>query len=320
MTLPTNQQAYSKYNMRGRQRRLSALLSFLSTTDVSAFVTTTTFQSKRRQPSFLWSSTQIPDELRLWKDSVPAVKVVDCMPDPLPSSLKHSYYLLRHGQSTANVDDIISSDRFSLAYTNQHGLTAVGIQQGRDAAARLLELMQAKAGDTVVFVSSPFARARQTAQACLEGLLGTVTQQTNLTTVTPHVYYHDLLLERSFGRLDGAAIYTYAYVWPLDKMNVTHTTFGVESVAAVCTRWRQLILDLECAVDYNTNQMVHVVCVSHADVLQIAQLYAAGVPNVGEFSSYRFANGEVRRMEVGTGVAALPLPAPLPAPQRGTGR
>jgi hypothetical protein len=31
-----------------------------------------------------------------------------------------------------------------------------------------------------------------------------------------------------------------------------------------------------------------IVLTSHADVLQIAQLYAANVPNVGGFSSYRF--------------------------------
>jgi broad specificity phosphatase PhoE len=68
-----------------------------------------------------------------------------------------------------------------------------------------------------------------------------------------------------------------------------------------------------------TTTKTHVICVSHADVLQIAQLYAAQAPNVGEFSSYRFSNGEVRRMEIGTGLDSLPPAKPLPAPQRGTG-
>ena len=105
---------------------------------------------------------------------------------------------------------------------------------------------------------------------------------------------NDLLVERSFGRLDNEAIYTYAYVWPLDKFNVTHTAFDVESVAAVCTRLRQLILSLEeeyTAVgddDDSAFTTTHIVLVSHADVLQIAQLYAAQAEKVGEFSSFRF--------------------------------
>ena len=99
------------------------------------------------------------------------------------------------------------------------------------------------------------------------------------------VVLHNGLVERSFGRLDNEKIYTYAYVWPLDKFNVTHTAFDVESVAAVCTRLRALVLELEAAYDNH-----HIVLVSHADVLQIAQLYAAEVPNVGYFSSYRFAS------------------------------
>jgi broad specificity phosphatase PhoE len=142
-------------------------------------------------------------------------------------------------------------------------------------------------------------------------------------TIVPDIYYHDLLLERSFGRLDNEAIYTYAYVWPLDKHDLLHTAFDVESVAAVCTRIYQFIKDLEQVQFHddnnNKNSTTHVVCVSHADVLQIAQLYAANAPNIGEFSSYRFGNGEIRRMIMNGGVESLPAPGPLQAPQRGTG-
>lgn len=110
-------------------------------------------------------------------------------------------------------------------------------------------------------------------------------------------------------------------------MNATHTAFDVESVAAVCTRLKRLFEDLENA-DFSMSfenkkepeftGVTHVVCVSHADVLQIAQLYAAEVPNVGEFSSYRFANGEVRQMQPGAGLASLPEANHLQKPYRGT--
>lgn len=240
------------------------------------------------------------------------------MPDPLPTDLKNRYYLLRHGQSTANVAEIISSSR-SLAYTDKHGLTATGYEQGVGSAKQLVDLLAhesgAKRGERVILVSSPFARAYQTALACLDGLqspdLQSRLSDLGLELET-QVVLNDNLVERYFGRLDAQAIYTYAYVWPLDKFNVTHTAFDVESVAAVCTRLREVVLELEKVYDN-----CHLVWVSHADVLQIAQMYAAGADNVGEFSSYRFQNGEVRKMAVQS-TDHLPDPVPLEAPFRGT--
>ena len=231
------------------------------------------------------------------------------MPEPLPAALKHKYYLLRHGQSTANVAGIISSAR-SLAYTDKHGLTPLGYEQGKSSAQQLLLLLQkqAKPGERVVFVSSPFARARQTAQACLDGLdeddLKKVLKECGLE-VSTDIELEDRLMERYFGRLDNEAIYTYAYVWPVDRINVTHTAFDVESVAAVATRLRQVVEDQEARFLEKT----HIVWVSHADVLQIAQVYAADYDNVGSFSSFRFGNGEVRAMK--QDADSLPEPSPL---------
>ena len=230
--------------------------------------------------------------------NVPRVQVVHATPPKLPQTLKNQYYLFRHGQSTANLAEIISSNRTSLAYTTRHGLTATGYQQGRQAASQLLDLLSHNScGDTtsslskkVIFIASPFARARQTAQACLDGLLEDPAHTTRMAKlgieVNPTIQLDHLLVERSFGRLDGERLYTYAYVWPLDKFNVTHTAFDVESVAAVCHRIRTLIVEqLEEQYDH-----CHLVLTSHADVLQIAQLYAAKPEAVGYFSSYRFAS------------------------------
>jgi broad specificity phosphatase PhoE len=240
-------------------------------------------------------SKEFDDEYVLAKQAaVPPVQIVSSMPEFLPTDLRNRYYLLRHGQSTANVASVISSDRFSLAYSDKHGLTETGYQQGRDAAHALSQLLResSKPGDRLVFVSSPFARARQTAYACREGVLSSSALSTlGLVLVDqPPVHLHDNLVERYFGRLDNEAIYTYAYVWPLDKFNTTHTAFDVESVASVCTRFRELILELEAqyAANISEKSCCHIVLVSHADVLQIAQLYAAHADNVGEFSSFRF--------------------------------
>jgi len=234
-----------------------------------------------------WDGAYVQEQLA----AVPDVQVVDSMPEllPAPDQLKNNYFLLRHGQSTANLAEIISSDRASLAYTTRHGLTSLGYQQGKAAASSLLRYLANSPYRKTIFVSSPFARARQTAQACIDGLLEQQEQERvkqQGIELNTNVVLHNLLVERSFGRLDGERIYTYAYVWPLDKFNVTHTAFGVESVAAVCTRLRTLIVDeLE-----HTYSNCNLVLTSHADVLQIAQLYAAKPSAVGYFSSYRFAS------------------------------
>jgi broad specificity phosphatase PhoE len=243
---------------------------------------------------------------------------VNKMPEALPQNLRNHYYLLRHGQSTANVAGVISSSR-SLAYSEKHGLTLLGYEQGEESANHLLDVLQAQgaqAGDKVLFVSSPFARARQTAEACLDGLKG-VDQNRRIKglglEIEWNIVLENRLMERYFGRLDDEAIETYAYVWPLDAFDVTHTAFGVESVAAVCTRLAQVVERLESEYDG-----YHIVWVSHADVLQIGQLYAAGVQNVGTFSSYRFKNGEVRAMN--RTPDSLRDPEPLEAPRRGTAK
>ena len=265
--------------------------------------------------SYAWVTPSVPhyshrrlssQQQHLQDDDIPTA---DSLPPPLPCDLHNTYYLLRHGQSTANVASIISSSR-SLAYTDRHDVTALGYEQGKASAKALLELVNNKQPHAqLVLVSSPFARARSTAAACLEGLLEIGIHNTTLNT---HIHLHNGLVERYFGKLDGQAIPTYAYVWPLDRFDVTHTAFGTESVAAVSTRVQQTILDLE-----EQWEDAHVVLVSHADVLQIAQLYAAGANNVGLFSSYRFQNGEVRQMHVGT-TEYLPEPVPLVPPDRST--
>lgn len=243
--------------------------------------------------------------------------IVDKMPDPLPENLKNKYYLLRHGQSTANIAEIISSRR-SLAYSEEHGLTKLGYEQGRQSADQLLDVLEqegAKKGDTVIFVSSPFARARQTAEACFDGLNQNEENRKRVQDmglqIQEEILMENGLMERYFGRLDFDRIYTYAYVWPMDAINTTHTAFDVESVAAVCTRLSKVVDNLEAQYDG-----CHIVWTSHADVLQIAQLYGANVENVGTFSSYRFKNGEVRAMK--RTPDSLPDPSPLEAPQRGT--
>jgi len=289
------------------------------------------------------SSTMEMPEKEVTKDGV---YIVNKMPPPLPTQLKNTYYMLRHGQSWGNVEEVISSAR-SLANSEKHGLTPLGQEQGKESAKNLLNLLQEKQerGTTsndipssssrrrrLFFYSSPFARARQTAQACIDGFLeeenGQLVEKMNLDVQT-NIILEDGIMERFFGRLDDGPLETYGYIWPVDMVNVTHTEYDVESVAAVSTRLHETILKIDTSPLHETpatpsNQLGGddnddngdddiIVLVSHADVLQIAQLYAADIENVGHFSSYRFTNGEVREMALTAD--SLPDPQPLERPE-----
>jgi len=298
-------------------KSIAALLSlFIATADVqhhfaSGFVSPSTSFAKDAHKLGLGVNPQEP-----------SVAVVEEMPDSLPP-LKNHYYLLRHGQSTANVEGIISSAR-SLAGSTKHGLTLLGIEQGRNSASSLIDFVEQdlNADDTtstkqLYFYSSPFARAKETAEQCLAGLRANAENAKRIENlglkVNEEVLLDYGLMERYFGRLDGKELLTYAYVWPVDQMDSTHTAFDVESVAAVSTRIRSTLLDIDSKHDEGGN---HIVLTSHADVLQITQVYAAGLGNVGMFSQYRFGNGEVRKM--GRTVDTLPEPVPLQPPERGS--
>ena len=264
----------------------------------------------------LWDTEFIREQISL----VPNVQIVSEMPEPLPTKplANIHFYLLRHGQSTANVAEIISSDRLALAYTEKHGLTELGNQQATASAQQLLQLIQQQQlkqqqqqvvkeprnHHKLIFVSSPFARARQTALACLHGCRQTLQLQDHPKNdddddrmrpppleIVPSIRMENLLVERYFGIYDNDSLDTYGNVWPLDQDNVTQTSGEVESVAAVATRIQAVVLPYLLHDDDDQNiatTTTHVVLVSHGDVLQIAQLYAANVTNVGEFSSYRF--------------------------------
>ena len=219
---------------------------------------------------------------------------------------------------------MISSAR-SLATSSKHGLTPLGIEQGQNSAASLLQLIEQHVDtDTktnkVYFYSSPFSRAKQTAEACLDGLSTDVNlakiQELNLDIVQKDhkedILIEDAIMERFFGDLDAEPLATYGYVWPNDMKDPTQTGYNVESVAAVSTRLRETILRIEGSEVHGPEGDI-VVLTSHADVLQILQTYASGLENVGEFSSYRFGNGEVRFM--GRTPDTLPDPQPLELPK-----
>ena len=128
-------------------------------------------------------------------------------------------FLLRHGQSLANERRLVASSPVNAGVA--FGLTPTGRRQVRESVAKA----QAAGvlNTPIVLVSSPLLRARESAEAA--GDLFGVT-----TNVDPR------LSERGFGEFELEPDDRYERVWAEDRLDATHRSWGVESVADVLSR------------------------------------------------------------------------------------
>jgi broad specificity phosphatase PhoE len=179
--------------------------------------------------------------------------------------LSMQYFVLRHGQSLANVEGIISSDP-SIS-TVQHGLSEAGQAQARKAGQ---DVCQQLAGKRVAIWSSDFLRARETAQHVADAILKpshTHEHEHGVSLYQDQVLLETRLRERFFGTLNGGPDSEYPSVWKYDALDSAHEEFGVESVDSVMTRTTQLVTELN-AYDQEVDACI---LVAHGDVLQIIQ-------------------------------------------------
>jgi len=236
--------------------------------------------------------------------------------EKLAEPLRNNYYALRHGQSESNIEGVISSN--PDVGTVRHGLTTEGRLQARRAATQLLDIVGRESVNGLVFVSSDFTRARQTAEEALSAVKAIIDYEMQVCLADPSrpseecvilqgptstVVLTPLLRERWFGTLDTLELRNYNKIWPRDLVSARHSHCDVESVEDVAARVRSLVLGLEAEYEGKS-----IIFSSHADTLQIAQCYFAGA-DVRTFSMYRFRNGEVRELQ--RSPTSLPEPVPL---------
>ncbi|MDN5899015.1 MAG: phosphoglycerate mutase family protein [Brachybacterium sp.] len=190
-------------------------------------------------------------------------------------------WVLRHGESTANVQGLIVSVPGPRALT-EVGLTARGRGQAR-AAGR--EGLAQGLGPRTVVVSSDFARALETAEQ-FAAELGAAPPRADRR-----------LRERSFGWHDEGPASAYAQIWQVDRERGTHDG-GVEQVAAVATRVTAALQEADTLA-----REAPVVLVAHGDVLQIALAVGAGRDPHDHREVPHLGNAELRRIGAGRGAA-----------------
>jgi len=186
--------------------------------------------------------------------------------------LRNRYFVMRHGQSKANLAGIIVS-RVETDASGDFGLSEVGRQQVL-AAARSGRL---PAGTLVC--SSDFARAAQTA-GLMAGYLGS-----SAVVVTA------ALRERSFGGWEGTPVANYHEVWAADEAGAPGNE--VEPAAAVLDRATAFIVELE-----GQHAGLDILLVSHGDTLQILQAGFGRMDPARHRRLPHLETAEIRRMHL----------------------
>lgn len=193
------------------------------------------------------------------------------------TELRNTYYVLRHGRSLANREELIISHP-------DDGVPAYGLSdEGRLHVARAVEAAQQqyRLDHTTLIVSSDFARARETAEIAATLL------HVDSVIATPH------LRERFFGAWDRQHTSNYSRVWSDDLVNPDHKHNDVESTSEVVARATALIRDLEDAYSGR-----NILLVSHGDTLQILQTAFERVASSHHRLLSHLETGEIRKLQL----------------------
>jgi len=194
--------------------------------------------------------------------------------------LRTSFIALRHGQSLANEQGIISS-RPDVS-TIEHGLTNEGKKQAKAAGIQILEKLNSYKESSpdkfrgVAILSSDYMRAKETAEivaSCVE-------QHSAFPLFQNQVIFDERLRERGFGDLHATSDTNYQKVWTVDAKDPNHTEWNVESINSVLQRTTDLVRELEDKTLYDpSDKSAFWVCVlvAHGDVLQILQTAFANI-------------------------------------------
>jgi broad specificity phosphatase PhoE len=183
--------------------------------------------------------------------------------------------LVRHGESTGNAEGLLLGRMDSP-------LTERGLSQART-------LSEAVAGATRL-ISSPLARARDTADALGTGL---------------PIEVDDRWIEVDYGEYDGQKLGAIpAEVWIRWRSDPTFTPPGGESLASAGLRVRDACEELFADSGGAARGTGTVVVVSHVSPIKAAACWSLGMADEGAWRLY-LANASVTRITWGPGGPVL---------------
>jgi len=162
--------------------------------------------------------------------------------------LANRYFIMRHGQSLANLQQVIISHP-------QNGVDAYGLSEQGMTQVRESVQSNPRLDSSLLIVSSDFRRARESAEIVHE-LLGS----------TNSLLFDQRLRERNFGEWELTPDSAYPLIWAGDEINPDNDEKGVESPNQVMARVTALVCEYEEKISGVTMLLI-----SHGDALQILQ-------------------------------------------------
>lgn len=181
---------------------------------------------------------------------------------------KNRYFLMRHGESEANVRDLIVSS--VISGVEEYGLTENGIAQVKRSLAHLHH----EINDPIV-IASDFLRTRDTARIVAEHFEADVQMEPKLR-------------ERFFGKFDGKHRNHYFDIWKHDEKK--EIAFDIEPIDIVFER---AFLVIEKAEGKYTKKDIFLV--SHGDVLNILYSHLCEHPtHMHHLEHLQFRTAEIR--------------------------
>ncbi len=164
--------------------------------------------------------------------------------------LRNRYFVMRHGESEANVLGVAVGD--PQRGVAGFGLTDLGRRQVAEAVRAFRETYSFVL-DEMEIVSSDFRRTRETAELFAKGLGNSV-----------RVRLAEGLRERYFGKLEGKDYRSMGALMEREGIEALISRYGCEPAESVRYRVTGVISELEDA-----NQHKTVILVSHADPIQV---------------------------------------------------
>jgi broad specificity phosphatase PhoE len=190
------------------------------------------------------------------------------------TNLKNRYFAMRHGQSKANLQNIIISHPKNGTHED-YALSDLGRKQALESAKKF------NLPDDTIIYTSDFSRAVETAEIVQKELKA------------PEIHITKALRERHFGDWEKTDSVNYHMVWAVDESNADHNEGNVEPVNSVLDRATSLIIELE---QKYTNK--DILLVSHGDTLQILQTGFQKVPPTMHRSLKHLETAEIRPMSL----------------------
>jgi glucosyl-3-phosphoglycerate phosphatase len=190
--------------------------------------------------------------------------------------MNNKYYILRHGQSEANIAGLLTSDPDICI--NNYGLTKLGKEQVTASVKNAIK--NGWLDNQTIIYCSDFKRAAETAGIARQ-LLGARELQK-----TP------ALRERKMGKYDGKKTSIYHEIWPHDETEKQVLKKNeVEGPEEMLYRLTDLINQLETRYKGE-----YILLVSHGDPLQVLQASFAGLNPEQSRNQEYIPTAEIRKL------------------------